>query len=476
MKKIILFFLMSFFVCLASRAHYVCIYSYPLSGPSGRLQIGTDISMSNYSDDGLCMIEAEAGETIYFSFEPFDGYWFTGTIAYDNLSSADVTELPGGIYSFTMPNNYVKIYVEFEKIHEIYSDVIIDENNFPDSNFRDWLLSQSYGTDSIISGHEIAHVINIIAEGCGIEDLTGIEHFPELTRLMVGNFDETPEDSRNRIKSLDLSSNPKMTFLSCNGNMLDTIDLSYTPTLTDLHLGGNYLTQIDLTKTPELQTLSCDNNLLTELDVTYAPKLYFLGCTGNQLTELNVSNNPLLTDLLCYDNRLTTIDLTNQTELRLLKCFNNQLTSLDVSSCPNLYQLYIWDNQIKGKAMDDFINSLPYYPYANLVVVNLDSYNEQNIITKEQVAAVKEKGWSVEAIFDDGFILYDGTFCIIIDGDVDGDGNVTSADITALYNYLLNNDETGIVNGDIDGDGYITSADITSIYNILLGNNNGALK
>ena len=35
-------------------------------------------------------------------------------------------------------------------------------------------------------------------------------------------------------------------------------------------------------------------------------------------------------------------------------------------------------------------------------------------------------------------------------GDVDGDGVVTSGDITALYNYLLNNDSTGIVNGDVD--------------------------
>ena len=58
----------------------------------------------------------------------------------------------------------------------------------------------------------------------------------------------------------------------------------------------------------------------------------------------------------------------------------------------------------------------------------------------------------------------------VVPGDVDGDGTVTSADITVLYNYLLNGDESGIVNGDQDSDGTITSADITSIYNILLGN------
>ncbi|MBR5085942.1 MAG: hypothetical protein IKX31_02910 [Muribaculaceae bacterium] len=55
-------------------------------------------------------------------------------------------------------------------------------------------------------------------------------------------------------------------------------------------------------------------------------------------------------------------------------------------------------------------------------------------------------------------------------GDVDGDGTVTAADITALYNFLLNGDSTGIVNGDQDADGSITAGDITLIYNILLGN------
>ncbi len=53
-------------------------------------------------------------------------------------------------------------------------------------------------------------------------------------------------------------------------------------------------------------------------------------------------------------------------------------------------------------------------------------------------------------------------------GDVNGDGQVTSIDVTALYNYLLNNDMSSIVNGDVDNDGYITSGDISSVYNILL--------
>ncbi len=55
-----------------------------------------------------------------------------------------------------------------------------------------------------------------------------------------------------------------------------------------------------------------------------------------------------------------------------------------------------------------------------------------------------------------------------ITGDVNGDGSVTSVDVTVLYNYMLNGDATFIASSDVDGDGSITGADITVIYNILL--------
>ena len=56
-----------------------------------------------------------------------------------------------------------------------------------------------------------------------------------------------------------------------------------------------------------------------------------------------------------------------------------------------------------------------------------------------------------------------------IPGDVNGDGSLSAADITVLYNYLLNGDTTGLVNGDQNGDDSITSGDVTVVYNLMLG-------
>ena len=79
------------------------------------------------------------------------------------------------------------------------------------------------------------------------------------------------------------------------------------------------------------------------------------------------------------------------------------------------------------------------------------------------------------AVYENGELVYQG--CLYDEAqelkhkkeDVDGDGYVTVADVTALYDYLLNNDDTYINSLDVNGDGEVTSSDITAIYNQLLG-------
>ena len=56
-------------------------------------------------------------------------------------------------------------------------------------------------------------------------------------------------------------------------------------------------------------------------------------------------------------------------------------------------------------------------------------------------------------------------------GDVNCDGVVTAADVTAIYDYMLMGDDTYSKSTcDINGDGEITAADVTALYDIMLGN------
>ena len=103
-------------------------------------------------------------------------------------------------------------------------------------------------------------------------------------------------------------------------------------------------------------------------------------------------------------------------------------------------------------------------------------YNSQNALFYYDVKSVyydgQESEWSNKIYYVWGemqTILEDDDDPVAIPGDVNGDGNVNSADVTSLYTFMLNGDNSDIVNGDQDGDGEITAHDITVVYEILLG-------
>ena len=52
--------------------------------------------------------------------------------------------------------------------------------------------------------------------------------------------------------------------------------------------------------------------------------------------------------------------------------------------------------------------------------------------------------------------------------DVNEDGAVNAADITAIYNYILNGDDTYAATSDVNGDGAINAGDVTAVYNFIL--------
>ena len=389
-------------------AQYVFVIANPSN--AGEVRVGKSMELGAYMDGSHFIFDAEPGETIYFDFHPYSGWQFTGEITND-AGLSDLTLLDNGLYSFTMPEYegmlLINIKIFFEEEPVIVEGVNINEDNFPDENFRKWLLSQSYGKDAVITDAEMTSITKINARSCKIQDLTGIEFFTELTELDVCNTVDTPEENWNKITSIDLSSNTKLRKLWCGYNQITSLDLSDCPDLRNLDCGNNLLTELDVSGNTYLSLLYCMDNQLTELNVVNNPYLAVLACNGNQLTELDIPENLPLEQLFCENNNLTTIDVTNHDKLMLFNCNNNQLTSLDLTGCTELFQLYCYNNKINGEAMTDLVNSLETPSGGGyMVVIDLDSGIEQNDITKEQADVAKAKGWSVEAIENDDFVRY----------------------------------------------------------------------
>ena len=301
------------------------------------------------------------------------------------------------------------IYIFFESMEyagsePVNEDIAINEENFPDANFRNYLLHEWYGQDGVLTNTEISGVKSIYVGSKNIKSLKGIEYFTALTKLACGT---------NQLTALDVSQNPALEDLSCYENQLTALDVSKNTALTELRCPDNQLTALDVSKNTKLTKLVCMRNQLTTLDVSKNTALTDLACGGNKLTKLNVSQNTKLTNLSCWKNQLTTLDVSQNTALTGLSCFSNQLTTLDVSKNTKLKRLYCesnqltdlnvsqntvltdlccQENQIKGAAMDALVESLPTVSGGTMRVIYFE--NEGNVMTTKQVKSAKKKGWT----------------------------------------------------------------------------------
>ena len=273
------------------------------------------------------------------------------------------------------------------------ADVEINETNFPDANFRNYLLSQNYDYDGdgLITDTEIADITYIWVSDMNISSLKGIEFFTALETLYCES---------NQLTTLDVSKNTALTTLSCDNNQLTTLDVLKNTALTTLYCNNNQLTTLDVSKNTALTTLYCNNNQLTTLDVSKNTALTTLYCNNNQLTTLDVLKNTALELLVCDNNQLTTLHVSGLPVLHTLSCNSNQLTTLDISGCISLGadtqlgsergKLNCAQNKIKGASMDALIASLPNNS-GMLYAIYFE--NEGNVMTVDQVAAVRAKGW-----------------------------------------------------------------------------------
>jgi len=213
----------------------------------------------------------------------------------------------------------------------------INSTNFPDEDFRNWLLKQDYGSDGVLTDAEIAKVTSINVYSRSIQSLKGIEYFTALTSLSC--YD-------NQLTSLDVSKNTALQVLRCYSNNLTSLGVSKNTALERLDCEKNKLTSLDVSKNTALKNLYCYSNQLTSLDVSKNTELELFSCSDNQLASLDLSNNVALITLDCEKNKLTSLDVSKNTRLQIIYCNSNNLTSLDVSKSTALTKLWCYSNRL----------------------------------------------------------------------------------------------------------------------------------
>ncbi|MBN2326462.1 MAG: hypothetical protein JXR73_04845 [Candidatus Omnitrophica bacterium] len=196
--------------------------------------------------------------------------------------------------------------------------------HFPDPKFRE-VVEKLMGVEPggrfyAVEAEEKTGVLECSMRN--IEDLKGIEFFPNLTRLHC---------SQNRLRSLDLSKNAALQILRCNENRLTELDFSRNPQLKEVYCNKNRLQSIILENNESLLTLACLENEIAALDLQEAPNLKNLYCAANQIDALDLSKSSALEELDCSRNMITGLNLKHCPHLKAASCSDNLLRELDLS-------------------------------------------------------------------------------------------------------------------------------------------------
>lgn len=225
-------------------------------------------------------------------------------------------------------------------------DVAINEANFPDENFRQY-VKDNFDTnkDDTLSADEIAAVQNIDVTGQSITSLKGIAYFTALESL---------DCSETKLTALDTSHNTKLVRLECSGiPTLPSLNVSKNTELKYLNCRENALAALDLTNNLKLEKLSCGGNEFTTLDLSKNTSLKYFGFVNSKLSSLDLTNNTNLEELYLFVNNLSAIDVSKNTKLKILHLYENQLITLDTSKNNNLTELKVHNNPLTSMKLGD---------------------------------------------------------------------------------------------------------------------------
>ena len=227
------------------------------------------------------------------------------------------------------------------------ADVTINATNFPDANFRNYLMSE-YPSGTITTAQLNART-ELILEYKGISNMTGVQYFTQLKKLSLYG---------NNLTSINVRALTKLTYLNLGKNKLTSINVDNNTALEQLYLQSNQLTSVTVeflsdlrtlwvSQNPNLTNLECACNDLSNFDIYNCTALQNLSCFNNPhlSTIYNLESCTALTHLDCEDCTITELPgVANMTNLQTLWACNNQLTSLNVSNLSQLKKLNVSGN------------------------------------------------------------------------------------------------------------------------------------
>ena len=332
------------------------------------------------------LLNFKAGSSVRFKATNNSSYPVIDYCGWQVYGNEALLEPYGAYYS----NNTVydssgnKVYNQDVYVSDDYV-AIINATNFPDANFRNYLLGLY--PKGYITQTDVNNCTTMNVSGKSISNLQGIKYFTALKELRCYNnpmtsldvsgmtsltyLDCAPTDSYTgtKLTSLNVSGCTNLETLYCSSNNISSLsvsdftnlknlDCSYNTSLTTLNCYRNNLTTLNVAGCYALKELLCfeNANLAAITGLIHCTAITYLDCEDCAITSLTaVKNMGNIATLLARNNKLTSLEVTNKSKLKTLRvsgnttltdlqCNNNDLTTLNVTGCTALKELRCYEN------------------------------------------------------------------------------------------------------------------------------------
>ena len=288
------------------------------------------------------------------------------------------------------------------------ANVVINETNFPDENFRLCLQPIDEDGDGVLSDEELAAIYNLSLND--IVNFKGIEYFYHVPSLMINGLN-ADEDNRGKVTAFDFSKFTNLEYVEFGDyKYVTSLDFSQNTKLktmlvlsmfrlNDVKVPASVET-ISLRILPKLSAIDlspCKNNLrqvyletwgdewlggLKELDLTDFKSLDFVeviggpdchypmellklkGCTAmNHVTldwvdvdQLELADLPTIVDVGITNCAMKVLKVDNCSELVTLTFQDNDITQMNVKACEKLGRIHGNNNRMQVLTVDESPN------------------------------------------------------------------------------------------------------------------------
>ena len=183
--------------------------------------------------------------------------------------------------------------------------VRINEKNFPDEAFRNYLIKKDHDGDNYYSADQIAFIYGFELTGC--KNLEGIEHFESLWQLKLTNCEDISAiESVSKLRDL--------TLVDCKN------------------------VDIDFSKLVNLQRLTITNsNVTVNIDLSDSQKITDIKIEDSTIKNVTLNNCAVLNKVYLHRTTAYTVKMNN---CPLFQSFTadevQDLKSVEITECPNM--------------------------------------------------------------------------------------------------------------------------------------------